>query len=122
MRLIMENEEVRQSLNREIRIELLDSPDDACDIMSLMSIGSPHIELGEGKRIFLEVHGSKVSFGIPKDDLCRFLIVWEGSVQQSGYLRIKGIDTNGNFRCYCFRVNEKLKRELTLQRDECLHS
>jgi len=54
-----------------------------------MSIGNPHVE---EHKVFVDVIGVEISFGIPQDDLCRYLATLRGKVPPKGVMKVKGTD------------------------------
>ena len=61
-----------------------------------------------------------MSFGIPQEALYSFLNEINGYVPSEGYLRITGIDVNGNTKCYCFSVDQTLQWQIILQIGACM--
>jgi hypothetical protein len=108
----------RQSLNRNVTIQAVEQCDEpGCEQTQVMAIENPHVE--EDKIVYLDVHCAEVSFGIPRDEMCKFLSTLRGLVPTKGYIKIKGIDVIGNPRNYCLVVDTALQWQLILQIGAC---
>jgi predicted aconitase len=117
----MNNGEVRQSLVKEVVIAVKERCEDVeAETLKVISIGNPHKEAENDNQIFLDIHGDKVSFGVPQKAMHGFVSQLRAKLPKKGFIEITGLDASGNRRVYCLIVDLALQWQILQQVGACL--